>query len=420
MVIEVPASIGQRLLAMIGHYRAGHGALNCPLLCRLRGPLEIAALQAALDGLTEAHESLRTTFTGRGPALRQVVHPPRPLPLTVVDSCDDAAVNAELSRPIDVASWPARATLWRAGPADHTLCLNLHHLVTDAWSTGILFAELRLRYARALGRPANLTAPSWQYRDFAEWQRDLCDGPDLDRHRDYWRDRLSGLRVPRLPYREPPPGATPGMVTADLPSYVVDGLREIARDCGTTLFTVALALYYAVLRQACGQDDLPVASLFANRARPESRGTVGFLANMVVLRTRLDESMRFPDLVRATHATVAGALAYQEHPYQTLPLEATTSPGGGRVDDVVFQMMAELDFTASAAGLEFELLVPDGIGSRFGVELAIAPRGRGLRAVLFYTPRLDDDTAARLLSGYVSAATAVARDDGAPVAQLGT
>ena len=68
------------------HHRGGHGALNCPLIVRLDGPLDRAALQSALDALGRRHEALRTTFAGRGPRLRQLIHDePLPLPIALVD-----------------------------------------------------------------------------------------------------------------------------------------------------------------------------------------------------------------------------------------------------------------------------------------------------------------------------------------------
>jgi hypothetical protein len=417
---EAPASVGQRLMAMIAHYRGRYGALSCPVVCRLRGSLDVACLQAALDGVTAQHEALRTTFSGRGPGLTQLVQEPRPLPLAEIEldkaSIDDA-IAQELSDPIDIAAWPTRATLWRTGPQDHVLCVNIHHIVTDAWSSGLIFNELRDRYAQARGAVVTLPRTVWQYRDFVAWQEDLLAGSGLDRHRVYWQRQLAELSLPRMPYRDPAPGEGAHVATLDLPAPVVDGLREMARRLRTTSFTVALSVFYVVLNRLCEQDDLAVASLFANRSRREAQGTVGFLANMVVLRTRMQTAGPFADLVRATHATVMGAFAHQEQPYQTLP--GSPAPSAGRADDVVFQMMAELDFRGTSAGVEFELLVPERIGSRFGVELALAPVGGGLRALLFHTSRLDRSVAAAMLRDYGAAAAVVAADPTVAVAAIG-
>ncbi|MGW3603440.1 condensation domain-containing protein [Micromonospora sp. NPDC005161] len=417
----VPASVGQRLLGIIEHYRADHGALNCPLLCRLSGDVDVAAVRRALTALTARHEALRTTFTGRGPRLSQLVHEPRPVELTVVDlrgepdphAAADAAVAAELATRVDVAHWPTRATAWRVTDHEVILCFTMHHLVTDAWSCGLLFEELR---ALCTGSPAELPPVRWQYPQFVAWQEDRLAGAELERQRAFWRDQLTGLRLPRLPYREPPPGTTPGVLARDLDAGVADGMRALARRHHTTLFTVALAVYYAVLHRVTGQGDLAVASLFANRSRPESQGTVGFCANMVVLRTRLPPFATFQALVQATHATTAAAFANQEQPYQAVSTGSANL--GGRVDDVVFQMMAELAHRVRVGDTEFELLVPEAIGSRFGTELALAPRGNGLRVVLFHTPRLAPADAVRLLDGYVTVARAVVANPGAALSTL--
>jgi hypothetical protein len=408
--VVIPASVGQRLLGIIDHYRADHGALNCPLLVRLTGDVDLAALETALTALTARHEALRTTFAGRGPRLSQQVNPPVPVRLEVRQIPDaglDAAIAEELGTRVDLAAWPTRAVAWPVAPDQVVLCFTMHHLVTDAWSCGLLFEELRLLYARAHGLDVALPAPGWQYHRFVRWQEERLASPDLDRQRDFWRRQLADLRLPRLPYRDPPAGATPGTVAADLPPSVLAALREVAREHRTTLFTVALALYYAVLYRVTGQADLAVASLFANRTRPEIQRTVGFCANMVVLRTRVPAFATFPALVQAAHATTSAAFANQEQPYQTA---TGTANLGGRVDDVVFQMMAALDDRVTTAGTEFELLVPEAIGSRFGTELAIAPKGDAARVVLFHTPRLSESDAADILNRYVTAAHAVARN----------
>ncbi|GAB3934951.1 hypothetical protein GCM10027614_08880 [Micromonospora vulcania] len=167
--------MGQRLLGIIEHYRADHGALNCPLLCRLTGEIDLTALRDALTTLTARHEALRTTFVGRGPRLSQLVHEPQPVALTVVDLrgepdpqlATDAAVTAELATRVDVAQWPTRAIAWRVTDHEVVLCFTMHHLVTDAWSCGLLFEELRALYADPrveLPRCPGSTRSSWPGR----------------------------------------------------------------------------------------------------------------------------------------------------------------------------------------------------------------------------------------------------------------
>ncbi|MEV6813712.1 condensation domain-containing protein [Micromonospora sp. NPDC051296] len=431
---QTPASVAQRLLWMIKHYRADFGALSCPLLCRLTGEVDADALDTALTGLTARHESLRTTFTGRGARLAQVVHAPDPVVARRVDLSDqpdpataaDQAIRAELRTGIDPTGWPSRTTLWRLGPREHVLCLNLHHLVTDAWSTGILFRDLGAFYAQATGAPAPLPPTGWQYTEFVRWQQDLLDGDGLRRHREYWRRQLADSQLPALgsPATEPPAagqgalegGPATSDVAVDLDRETVARLRALARTQRTTLFSVLLAVFYHHLHRVTGQDDLAVASMFANRSRPELRETVGLLANMVLLRARVGQAATFADLVGQAHAAAIGAFTYQDLPYQMLPLDAVHT-GGRRADDVLFNVMAEVRHRTEAAGVGFELLVPPGLGSRFRFELAVAPVGPAdLRAVFFHTTAAYTEAeAAAFLAGYAELAARLAAEPTAPL-----
>lgn len=381
---EVPATVGQRLLWMMDHYRATaeYGSFNCPVLCRLRGRLDTGALTRAVHELERRHETLRTVLSGRGRDLRQRVYPPRAAPITWHDvstepdprSTVDEQVARELRTHIDVTEWPSRVTGWRTGPTDHILCLNLHHVVTDAWSTGVLFRELQALYAGRSLPPVPL-----QYADFAARE------DSLDRERAYWLRQLDGSRLacpPRRPDASAAASGPTGTASVALPPRAAERLRDKAKQHRTTLFAVLLAGYFAALHRATGAPDLTVASLFANRMSDDTHGTVGFLANMVMLRCR-EAGTDLDALIAATHRTSVEAMAHQRQPFQLLPPHLVDTQGM-RADDMVFQMVTDPQHRGHAGGVEFELLVPESIGSRFSFELAVTPVGAGLRAVLFY------------------------------------
>lgn len=426
---EFPASIGQRLLWILDHYRGGDGALNCPLVLRFRGRLERSQLERSLRDLTSRHEAVRTTFAGRGPRVRQRIHEPRDVPIVDVDLSGDPdgeaalrrSVSAELGSRIDPTGWPLRATLWHMGPRDHVLCLNMHHLVTDAWSGGVLFNDLRLLLERAAGRDLPLPRVGWQYAQFADWQRRILAGHGLRSRQEYWRRKLEGMQPPELPLSpEPqrPEGLRTGHVSVEILPETAEALRRLARAHRTTLFSVMLAVYYACLTRHTAQLDLSVASLFANRKRREVQYTVGFLANMVVLRTDLRKAKTFGDLVRLTHDTVMDGFANESLPYQMLPLDAVRA-GGKRADDVVFQMMPRPMGLTRIAGTEAEVLVPEDIGTRFELELSLVPRSRGFRGILFYNRhRIDARWARGFAADYAASARTVARTTETPLRVL--
>jgi hypothetical protein len=411
---------------MIDHYRSDFGALNCPVLCRLRGPLDSSALNAAINDLSRRHESLRTTFAGRGRGLTQVVHEVWPLELAVVDlsredhpeSAARDAISEELQTRIDVQTRSLRATLWRVGDVDHVLCINMNHLVTDAWSCGVLFQELSRLLDRRCGATVKLPPVGWQYRQFVDWQQRLFEGDEFRLHHGYWQRQLTDVQLPDLPSRPAPAAfsAKGGAIAeAEIDALAVEALRRVARNQRTTLFAVMLSVYYVLLYRLTGQCDLAVASLFANRSRREVQGTVGFLANMVLLRARFREGSSFADVISETHRTVIGALAHQELPYHMLRVD-TALMNARRPDDVVFQVMPDPGHRATSAGIDFELMVPHEIGRRFRFELVLAPKGGGFAVLLFYgRDRFDCAWVERLVSDYSALARALAVAPDSPI-----
>lgn len=412
-VTSIPASVAQRLLWVLEQRRGQHGSANCPIVLRLRGPLELPRLLDGLTALTARHESLRTTFTGRGMRLTQLVHDPRPVPVQCRDlDADDPdralreAVADDVRQPVEAQHWPTRITLFRLGDDDHGLCINLHHAVTDGASCGLIVRDLESLTTPGMRPPA----VRWQYAQFCRWQDEWLAGAELREDRQYWTDHLAGARVPRLPLRPTPDGAPwlSASATATIDAATVNALGQLARDQHTTVASAMLAIYYLVLRELTGDDDLAVASFLANRTRPELRDTVGLLANMAVLRTRLDGDPDFGEVVRRTHATAMGAFIHQRMPYQLLRADTLTEPDR-RPDDVMFQLVPQLPSPLRIAGTAAEIVVVDQLGSRFECEFQLYPHHGGLRVVLCYNrARLDDDLAQRLVSQYVARATALA------------
>jgi len=397
------------------HYRGGDGnTLNEQVLWHLRGDCDTAALGRALDALTARHESLRTTFEVRRRQLVQRVHPPRPVPLRTVDVSTAPAprtaardlIAAEVVTPIDAAVWPVRALLIRIGPAHHALAVTMHHYVSDDYSNALLSRDLRALHH---GQP-ELEPVDWQYADWSQWQHTVLTGENLDRLRDYWTGHLAGAVLPALPEKAATPRSAgePAFVSVEriIDPAVTAGLRRLARDQRSTLFTVLLALFYRVLAGTTGQHDLAVASLFANRNRAEVRQSVGFFVTMVLLRSQVPPDEPFPALVRRVRTVVMEAMRHQDLPFQLLPPGTVSGPG--RTDDVMFQLLGSFLERADMAGDELADLEAQLERRRFALEFVLVPQGGALTAlVLGARDRFDPDWAAALVDGYVRLAAQV-------------
>ena len=422
-LIEAPASVGQRLLWFLGHFRSKDRALSCPVIFRATGPLTAGDLEAAVDLLVQRHEALRTTYAGRGRRLVQRVHAPRRTPVIERRLGDEselaAALDRELATPIDATDWPLRLTLLRIGPEDAVFCLNLHHLGGDAWSGGVLFREL-VAALDARGAAPDLPAVAWQYRDFSEFQAQLLASDESARHREFFAEALLGACAPRIPVApEPPAGSSVQMARArsTVPLDRVRRLEALAVRSRATLFSVLLAAYFCALRRVTGQDDLTVTTLYANRQRPELRHTVGFIANLVPIRARLSGAHSVERAIEVAHRASSSGFVHQAIPYQMLP-SGGVERADVRPDDIVFQMMPEPMGQVRARGATLQVLVPDGVGSRFLLEMSIAPHPAGLDALLFYrADRIDSGVAEQLLRAYAEEIERFARAE-APRPQL--
>ncbi|WP_203854785.1 non-ribosomal peptide synthetase, partial [Dactylosporangium siamense] len=227
----LPLSFAQQRLWFLQQLEPGSVEYNLPMSLPLPGPLDVDALVAALAGLVERHEVLRTRLVADAEGVPWQVIDPAPvrfeLPVVEVPAAEVGAwLAADAVVPFDLTAGPLfRATLLRAGPQSHVLALAMHHVVGDEWSSAILRRELDGGGQR----------PAVQYADFAVWQRQWLTGEVLEAQLDYWRARLDGAPALELP-TDRPRGAVRSSAGAVLdfvvPADVVEGLRALSRAAG--------------------------------------------------------------------------------------------------------------------------------------------------------------------------------------------
>src|SRR5262249_28745881 len=229
-----PLSFAQQRLWFLDRWEPASLAYNLPAALRLRGSLDVGALERSLGEITRRHEALRTIFLDIEGKPIQVVRAAEPFRIPTIDlrplasSEREARAGAlaaeEATRPFDLTRGPVlRAVLLRLGEQDHVLLLTLHHIVADGWSIALLVEELSALYAAVSGAmPSPLSALPLQYGDFARWQREYLRGPALDDDLVYWRRRLEDApELLSLPTDRPRPsvrssrGAARAVVVSD-------------------------------------------------------------------------------------------------------------------------------------------------------------------------------------------------------------
>ena len=409
----LPLSFAQERLWFLNQLEPESAFYNIPIALRLRGPLNIAALEGTLNELIRRHEVLRTTFTPAGGKPEQFINAARPQPLTVIDLIDlkpeqreaalQNAIKEDARTPFDLVRGPlVRRRLLRVREAEHVVLLTMHHIVSDGWSMGVLVKEVAALYeAHQHGESSPLPELEIQYADFAVWQREWLQGEVLEDELSYWKQQLADApEVLELPMDRPRPrlesfsGAYQSLV---LSVDIARRLTEVSQQQGTTLFMTLLAAFQALLYRYTSQTDIVIGTPVANRNRVEIEPLIGFFVNTLVLRTQLNGESSFRELLRQKRETVLGAQAHQELPFERLVQEL--APERSLSHAPLFQVMLMLDNMPARQlklpELQLQAIGADSATAKFDLNLAFTTnRETGeLVGVIKYNTALFDTAA---------------------------
>lgn len=362
---ETPVSFAQQSLWFLDRLQPQSALYNIANALHVHGPLDAAVLERCLNEIIRRHEILRTVFRAIGDQPVQVVLPA--LPLTLARTNLRAVPQADLEvhtrrvladeayRPFSLDTGPLlRARLIQFNPEEHVLALTLHHIIFDGWSYGLLLDELTALYpAYHAGQPSPLPELPLQFADYAHWQQNWVDG-DGARQLAYWEKNLAGapevLALPTARPRPPTQSYRGAYHSLTLARPQTDALRALCARAGVTMFMLLLAVYKVLLHRYTGQEDLIVGTPAANRSRVELESLIGFLVNMLVLRTRAESGLSFQEFLGRVSETAANALDHQDVPFEKLvqALHPARTPSYNPLFQVAF-----VHQHAAGAGLQF-------------------------------------------------------------------
>ncbi|HYW06976.1 MAG TPA: amino acid adenylation domain-containing protein, partial [Longimicrobium sp.] len=419
---HLPLSFAQQRLWFLEQLGGTGAAYHIPARLRLTGTLDRAALMRALDHILARHEALRTTFvaTDRGPAqritpaedsaFRLVEHDLRGHRGTEAAAEMQRLMAEEVRAPFDLEHGPLiRGRLLRVAADDHVLVLTMHHIVSDAWSFGILIRELSTLYRAFLrGEADPLPALPVQYADYAAWHRRWVASEVLEAQAAYWKATFAGApELLELPTDHPRPTRQDHAGTAlplELDEELTAGLKALGRRHGTTLFMTLLAGWAVVLGRMCGQDDVVVGTPTANRGRQEIEGLIGFFVNTVALRLELAGSPTVAEVLARVKERALGAQRNQDIPFEQVV--ERLQPVRSLAHSAVFQVMFAWQ-NAPGGNLELPGLSLDGVAgpehdtAKFDLSLSLyEDEGRIVGALTYATALFAPATAERYV-GYL-------------------
>ncbi|WP_141554390.1 non-ribosomal peptide synthetase, partial [Xenorhabdus kozodoii] len=388
---------------------------------RLTGQLNLNALQRALDRIVARHEILRTTINMVDGIARQVIAEAdsgfnltlkdlSPLTEAEKQAAIDEAAQFETRHPFDFALEPLiRGQLLQLSHNEHVLLLTQHHMISDGWSINILIYELTTLYRAFIqGQDDPLPALTVQYADYALWQRQWLQGEVQEKQVNFWREALQGapalLALPTDRARPAVQSYRGDQVAFSLSPALSDGLKALSQRHGSTLFMTLLAAWSILLARISGQHDIVIGTPVANRQHSELEPLLGFFANTLALRVKLEDNPTVGALLAQVKAHALAAYVHQDLPFEQL-VEALQPPRN-LSHSPIFQVMLALDNTPIQHPLTLPGLVLDELpltrkSTHFDLSLSINDTDNGLVGELEYASDLFDRASIERLASYL-------------------
>jgi amino acid adenylation domain-containing protein len=413
-----PLSFAQQRLWFLDQFEPDNPFYNMAAAIRLEGALDMQALEGTLAGIVRRHEPLRSAFSEINGEPVLSISPSWTDSLLLIDLSGEDEHNRE-SEMLRLAQSEAlkpfnlerdsmlRATLYKLDARHHVLLVNMHHIASDGWSTGIILREFSALYnALQAGSEPRLPDLPVSYTDYAAWQQRWLRAAALESQVGYWKEKLGGdMPVLHLPADRPRPpvqtyrGKT---ITKLLSKSLSARVQTLSQREGVTPFMLLLSVFKILLHRYSGLHDIIVGTPVAGRGRPELENLIGFFVNTLALRTNLSGNPTFTEALQRVARTSIDAFANQDVPFEILVdrLVPERSLSHSPIFQVVFALENEPLKAPPLRDLTTNLIELENTTAKFDLTLFITEASEGLRASFEYNTDLFDDETILSMSGH--------------------
>ncbi|MEG3079904.1 amino acid adenylation domain-containing protein [Halomonas sp. 5021] len=440
---DIPLSEGQRSLWLTWQLDPHSAGYNMAGALHFKGEVDLPALNAALEALVQRHDILRTYYplSEAGEPVQRLAQDWSPelicddIPGDTADEQEQALQDAlsELARqPFDLENAPPlNVALYRLSPEHHVLAVVQHHIAGDGWSVQVLIDDLCALYEGACTQQEVKLAPlPIQFADYAVWQQ--RQQHSSERHSSerqsqlaHWCERLAGdhppLALPLDRPRQALSAPSEGQLRFTLPRELSEQLRSLSRERSVSLYAVILALLKLTLHRFSSETDIKVGAPIANRHKAELQGLIGYLINVVVLRTQVDPTKNFERLLDEVNATLIDAQLHQEVPFDQLveALQLERQPGVHPLFQVKCTQQERWQAERHVVGLAIQAeQVFTGI-AHFDLSLDFCDESEGIAGLFAYSAELfDANTIERFCQAFRCLAEQVVADPQSHTAML--
>ena len=431
-----PLSFGQEQLWFLSQIQ-DNTTYNLPLALQISGSLNISVLEQVITEIVRRHEILRTNFQQIEGKNLQVIRPEINISLQVINLEQITAkqqlqnverlINQETDKIFNLSEDDLfQSTLYQLNQNSYILLLNMHHIISDGWSIGILLQELSTLYGAYLaGNKSPLPDLQIQYADYAIWQKEKFTSEIREKQLNYWKQQLADipplLELPTDKPRPPIQSFRGGIWEFSINSNLSQKIRTLTQQSDATLFMTMLAAFVILLYRCSGQDDILIGSPMAGRNRQEIQSLIGYFVNTVVLRTKLTGNPNFREILNQVRQVATDAHNYQDIPYNQVveALNPQRNLSYNPVFQILFDLQHSLTDKLQLPGLTLQPFLGEHSISKFDLSLIIEDRGTELIGAWEYSSDLfTQEAISRITENFQTLLNGIVNNPETPINQL--
>jgi natural product biosynthesis luciferase-like monooxygenase protein/amino acid adenylation domain-containing protein len=379
-------------------------AYNMANTFRFKGLLKIDSLEKAFISTIEKHEALRTNFILNDQGVPvQIIRPTSEVNFSLdfqdLRGAEDAEIklteslnvlaNIEFNLSIDNL---IRAKLYQVASDEYVVLFVVHHIVSDAWSMEIIKKEIFRFYEANIDHcKIPVHENSIQYRDFASWQKKQLQSQDFIKNVNFWKSILptkpSKLNFPWGNADDNIKTFIGEIKKRTFSKSVFENLKHVFKDQEATTFMGIVALVNLLIYKYTSQTDITLGTPVSGRQHPDLENQVGFYVNLIPLRSQIDSTGSFADLVKKIKEGTIQAFQHQNIPFDKL-LDSLSLTKNELFDIVVtLKPKEENDSQISVGELKFiEEQILERTSSKFYLEFLFVEIGEELELELTFNP----------------------------------
>ena len=431
---KLPLSFAQQRLWFLYQMDPNDASYNIPAAFRVKGPLKIGLLQQVFDEIARRHETLRMVFKTINGLPEVEILPQSPIKIeyrklqpSENSKTIEKIIITEARRPFKLETGPlVRVKVLELSPEEFVIILNMHHIISDGWSLGVLMNEVGALYRAFRQRqPSPLPELEIQYVDFAAWQRNWLQGAVLEEHLTFWKEKLGHGSPPlHLPTDFPRPAALTANgahIDFKIDPALTKKIQDFCKQHDLTLFMTLLSAFMIVLNKYTAQQDISVGTPVANRNRSEIEHLIGFFVNTLVMRGDLNENHTVKEFLMQMKDYALGAFDHQDLPFEKV-VDAI-QPERDVAHTPLFQVMFILQNLPvgpqQASDITIEPLAVENGLSQFELTLSLKEVDKAFEGNLEYnTDLFKESTMRRFIQHYLRMVEAVVSNPQLTLKQL--